>query len=246
MSSSSPFIAGSHRRVAVLAGLIIGIVLLALFVPGLGFPSATVASITKTATVTPSPVSTETAPAPTASPTLPPSATALPTLVPTEAPTLAATATPESQDTQPQSQPATPSPESISAATPPTDSEPALQANVLSSRYSLAGTPTEGCGKFNAQKISRRFDVQIQITNLTGQDLASDKWGAAAYSGQQTALLCYFEGQGTLPPLIANNPVTVVLTAFVPSGQDIDTLLIGTASGKVTKLCFLDGKSHAC
>ncbi len=151
---------------------------------------------------------------------------------------------PASQDPQPQ--PATPSPASISINTTSVAADQALQARILSTRYSLAGTPTEGCGKFNAQKISRRFDVQIQITNLTGQDLASDKWGAAAYSGKQTALLCYFEGQGTLPPLIANTPVTVVLTAFVASGEDIDTLLIGTASGKVTKLCFTDGKQHSC
>ena len=121
-----------------------------------------------------------------------------------------------------------------------------IRLAVINTQYSLSSLPAEGCGKFDAQHLGRRFDIRIAITNNTLQDLQPAAWGAAAYADKQLAKLCYFEGKGTLPPLIARHTTTLTLSAFVNTGQQLDTLLVGTSTGKVAKLCFSNGLAKLC
>ena len=227
-------ITGSHTRLLSALGLIVGIALLSVFIPRLSTNLGTVAApaftpVPPTALAVASPTTAEAiAPTPT---DLAPTNTAVATLRLTPQPT-----TPISTAKPPSIQPAT---NSQSAAGD-------IRLAVLSTHYEFAALPSEGCGKVNSQRLGRRFDIHIAITNSTSQDLAGTAWGAAAYSNKQQAKLCYFEGQGTLPPLIAKHTITLTLSAFVEGEQEIDTLVVGTATGKVARLCFSQGLAKLC
>lgn len=239
----APF-TGSHTRLLSALGLIAGVALLSILVPrfNLGVQVTTVNSPSVTTQPNP-PTNSPTDPASTPMP--PPTAIVLPTVtviaVNTETVELTRTPLPTAIP-MPTSLPATPT-----AA--PQLSQPStgdLRLAVVSTHYELAAMPSEGCGKVNSQRLGRRFDIRIAITNNTDQDLQAPAWGAAVYSDKKPAKLCYFEGKGTLPPLVAKHTVTLTLSAFVESEQEIDTLLVGTSTGKVARLCFSNSLAKLC
>ena len=230
---------GSHTRLIIAVGLITGIALLALIVPQIRPTSASFGSPAPILATTIAVYPTQTA------------QSVVATSIPAEAlPT--ATIISSSRPLKPQTATSIPA---TATALPPTNSPipvpistmGELRLTVLSTRYELAGWPTEGCGKINPQRLVRRFDIQIAITNDTSQDLQAANWGAAAYTGKKNVKLCYFEGKGTLPPLISRQTVNLVLVAFVEDRTvEVDTLLVGTTTGKVAKLCFFNGLAKVC
>jgi hypothetical protein len=121
----------------------------------------------------------------------------------------------------------------------------AFRLEVLSALYDVSGKPTQGCAALDNKAPARRLTLQLAVVNDSGLNFQPGEWGAAAYTGNTRATLC-FSGTGGLPAFANGTRQSVMFVAFTNPDQSVTSVTISTLNGLSARACFEEERVVAC
>jgi len=110
--------------------------------------------------------------------------------------------------------------------------------------YETWGFPTGNCSSFDDKRPIRKFNVSIQIKNVTNHDIGP--FGFGLFDGDlPTIVNCYYGYEGIGDDLSAGQARNITLVGFVYPQQSISKLIFATPTS-ARAVCFVGTKPVAC
>ncbi len=126
------------------------------------------------------------------------------------------------------------------------DGNGSVRFEVMSAVYDVSGKPVNGCESFDSKTPVRRLTLTLNLSNVSGADMAAGSWGAAAFAGGNRATLCLGGAQSALPAIAAGGKESLEFAAFVGPEESVTALTIGTADGVNSSICFEGEQAITC